>query len=481
MRFFPLLLVLLLACQNDASPSSRIMLTIETDFAVPLDVNTLEVRADGDAIGSSFYEYFDLNNESTLPILVPLSNTGSSLSPLHVTVSGSRNGQLIVEKRITLSFSENESRTLNVILERACFDFECSNTQLCESGCPERPDIDPTTLPLWTEADAAVPDAAVPDAGIDSAADADAPETTVDMGADQTTDLDVVPDQSVDGPVLPTCDDGVMNGSETGVDCGGNCMACGGCDAQTDIPLSECQALSAIHASLGGANWVQGADWLGSAAPCAWTGITCEAGSVSKIEINEDNLSGSLPAEVGNFSELIVLDIQDANTSGVTGGIPNEIGNLTKIERINLRSLGLTGPVPSTVGSLSELVSIDVRENQLSGAFPASITNCTKLEWLSAYTNNFDSIPDFFVLPELVYVSFSGNQITGTLPASVATSTKLRTVRFDRNNMSGVLPDELMQMPAIETLSLGNNGCFTASSSLSTWLNANSPQWDSGC
>ena len=91
--------------------------------------------------------------------------------------------------------------------------------------------------PLPADAQPAVPDAIPPprDAGpwpIDAWSpphDASQPDAAPNAAPDASqTDatLDAAPDAAPDMASAPRCDDGVQNGDETGVDCGGECLAC---------------------------------------------------------------------------------------------------------------------------------------------------------------------------------------------------------------------------------------------------------------
>ncbi len=51
--------------------------------------------------------------------------------------------------------------------------------------------------------------------------------------------------------VLPTCDDGIQNGSETGVDCGGTCPPCDLCEGVVCSPLDECHVAGVCDPATG--------------------------------------------------------------------------------------------------------------------------------------------------------------------------------------------------------------------------------------
>ncbi len=73
------------------------------------------------------------------------------------------------------------------------------------------------------------------------------------------------------------------------------------CDSVTSIPIAECEALKGLYDSTGGDNWTNNTGWLENQNPCSWFGINCVSGSVDSISLYSNNISGVLPAELGNL------------------------------------------------------------------------------------------------------------------------------------------------------------------------------------
>ena len=66
-----------------------------------------------------------------------------------------------------------------------------------------------------------------------------------------------------------------------------------------------------------------------------------------------DGLSGEIPAELGNLSNLIVLNLQD---NGLSGEIPAELGNLSNLETLLLYdNTSLMGALPQSLTGLTKL------------------------------------------------------------------------------------------------------------------------------
>lgn len=142
---------------------------------------------------------------------------------------------------------------------------------------------------------------------------------------------------------------------------------------------SERDALMALYNSTSGPGWNNNTGW-GTADPyCNWYGVICEAGHVKLLDLSGNQLSGPIPPEMGNLSNLKGLDLTRNQLSGL---IPPELGNLLNMEILNLWENQLRGPIPPELGNLSNLRYLSLENNQLSGPIPAALSNLSNLESL---------------------------------------------------------------------------------------------------
>ena len=107
-------------------------------------------------------------------------------------------------------------------------------------------------------------------------------------------------------------------------------------------------------------------------------------GRVNHLRLSRNQLSGSIPAELGNLANLEWLNLAHNQLSGP---IPAELGNLANLQYLWLYSNELSGPIPPEFGSLSKLRFLALLINQLSGPIPAELGNLANLEYLSLAHN----------------------------------------------------------------------------------------------
>lgn len=183
-------------------------------------------------------------------------------------------------------------------------------------------------------------------------------------------------------------------------------------------------------------NWKSNDDGTGV---CTWYGVYCnDDGDVTRIELDRNNLSGS---------------------------IPPDFWKLTKLAHVNLRSNLLVDA--SFDGLATDDAENDPRapvellilsENQLSSIQGMGHLKET-LEYVNLNKNQIDQtlFNEVFDLTNLktLYVAF--NQLTGTLPTLIGRLTKLTELYAFRNHLTGQLPSELGQLDKCQILGIGNN------------------------
>jgi len=145
-----------------------------------------------------------------------------------------------------------------------------------------------------------------------------------------------------------------------------------------------------LYNSTNGQNWNNNSNWLTSAPINTWYGVSTDNNDrVSDLDLNNNNLIGSIPSSVVNLSNLSLLVLYN---NKISGSIPTSFGNLSNINLIDLSSNQLSGTIPSSLGNLTNLATLNLAYNQLSGNIPTSLGNLNNLLTLGISKNlfNFD-------------------------------------------------------------------------------------------
>ncbi len=172
------------------------------------------------------------------------------------------------------------------------------------------------------------------------------------------------------------------------------------------LPASERNALIAIYDALNGDSWTNNTNWKNGGDESTWHGVTITACHVTDLILQNNNLNGTLPLEIGDLTELINLNLSQ---NAIYDVIPAEIGFLTKLKTFYLDQNQLSGQVPAEAGDMTQLRIFDVSNNQLSGDLPASMATLPNIQQVHLHANYFENIP---AMPPLAVYSVENNQLT---------------------------------------------------------------------
>lgn len=109
--------------------------------------------------------------------------------------------------------------------------------------------------------------------------------------------------------------------------------------------------------------------------------------------IEENNLVGTIPTEIGLLSNLAIWGME---RGGLTGPIPSEIGNLSNLIFLDLDFNDLTGTLPTELYLLVGLTQLDVNNNRLSGNID-QIGIFQQLDFLQIHANLFTYVSSVLV------------------------------------------------------------------------------------
>ena len=231
----------------------------------------------------------------------------------------------------------------------------------------------------------------------------------------------------------------------------------------------ERAALTALYDATGGQDWKIDNGWLGDGALDRWLRVTTDGdGRVTDVDLGSNQLSGEIPAELGNLSRLELLYISDNN---LTGALPQSLTGISGLESFHFHNnSGLCAPIDETFqawlrgiaevrgSSCAPEDSLEDREvlvklyDALDGENWTNNTNWLTerpiREWYGV-TND--------VSGRVTGLLLDGKELTGELPAELGSLSNLQTLELGNNKLTGEIPTELGSLSNLQKLELSNN------------------------
>ena len=284
------------------------------------------------------------------------------------------------------------------------------------------------------------------------------------------------------------------------------------------LGVTHCQnpqwdALSALYDGTDGPNWTNKTNWQSTAPLGEWYGVTTDAdGRVTELNLEDNNLSGTLPLTLGGLTNLKTLNL--ASNIALSGPLPQSITGLT-LESLKLEGTAVCAPPQakfqawlngmgisgSTGADLSDL--FQAFSNESSDG--TGIARCTDTrvdyytlvelhkatdgpnwddktnwqsaaplgEWYGVTTDASGRVTELILsdnnlrgpllhaalgqLTNLSNLDLSGSQLTGEIPPELGQLTKLSNLDLSGNQLTGEIPPELGQLANLERLELSGN------------------------
>ena len=241
--------------------------------------------------------------------------------------------------------------------------------------------------------------------------------------------------------------------------------------------VADCDALLEARHVLQGSSTL---NWDGMTAVSNWPGITVyplpsvattTPRRVTRINLDDTGLDGSIPAKLGDLSGLQVLRLRQNRLSGsiptklgdidslqrmflsgnrLSGSIPTELGTLSNLQYLELGHNELTGSIPAELGALSDLRQLDLANNRLSGSIPTELGDIDSLRYLYLANNRLDG--QFPTWPKdmgnLWFFSIQGNPATTPLPSENPFHANIREAFIGRLPHDPVGPDPVGCIPS---------------------------------
>ncbi|KAK4492891.1 hypothetical protein RD792_000216 [Penstemon davidsonii] len=167
-------------------------------------------------------------------------------------------------------------------------------------------------------------------------------------------------------------------------------------------------------------------------------------------------ISGTIPNEIGNLSNLISLDIGDNELNGI---IPSTLGKLENLQRLDLNGNKLQGSIPNSFCNLRNMYLAELSGNRISRQLPTCLGNLLSLRELYLANNAFSSkIPSTLWSNEYIQIiNFSNNFFDGPLPHETGNLKGLTVLDLSGNQFFGEIPTTFGQLESLNSLTLSNN------------------------
>lgn len=141
-------------------------------------------------------------------------------------------------------------------------------------------------------------------------------------------------------------------------------------------------ALKSFYSSTNGASWTNNAGWDQAILLCGENnhipvvggayGVHCTDGVVFRLDLSNNNLNGSIPAQLADITSLNYLFL---NNNQLTDSIPAELGNIPDLWQLHLQNNQLSGAIPANLGNLANVYQLFLQGNSFGNSLPSTFTD----------------------------------------------------------------------------------------------------------
>ncbi|CAL4992362.1 unnamed protein product [Urochloa decumbens] len=176
--------------------------------------------------------------------------------------------------------------------------------------------------------------------------------------------------------------------------------------------------------------------------------------SLKGLCLNHNNL-------VGEFPDLpLGLKALELESNNLSGTIPSSLANITTLELLDFSLNNIEGNIPDEFSKFPVLQFLIASENQLAGRFPHAILNISALGSVFLTVNHLSGEvpPDLgSSLPNLHDLGIGNNLFHGHIPSSLANASHLNRVDMASNNFTGAVPTSFGKLHKLWWLNLEMN------------------------
>jgi len=172
-----------------------------------------------------------------------------------------------------------------------------------------------------------------------------------------------------------------------------------------------------------------------------------------------NQLTGSVPSEIGNLRRLRVLNLHRNMLGAETDryALPESVANLRALEFLDASGNQLHGAIPRGIATLPMLRQLNLDDNFLTGEIPGDWSQADSLESLVLEGNRLQGHLPAFLPRNLTFLDVHENFLTGSVNEPLIRLKRLEGALLDRCRFSGPVTLSRETNPNLKLISLANN------------------------
>ncbi|PHT54314.1 hypothetical protein CQW23_08776 [Capsicum baccatum] len=213
---------------------------------------------------------------------------------------------------------------------------------------------------------------------------------------------------------------------------------------------------------------------------CLFGHLLLDEGNIASnmmfLSISHNQISGPIPTNICQLTELKVLSISFNN---IIGKIPRNIGCLSKLKEFYVGDNPIKGIIPTSMGNISTHQKLYCGNNCIVGEIPpelGKLSNLRKLSFVQNYNLTGHIREAIFNISSLEIIDFSSNNLLGRIPTTtglhlpnleglflgqiplfITKASKLETLGLENNFLKGTIPTNLVNFRELHALILNSN------------------------
>nr|GMC82454.1 MDIS1-interacting receptor like kinase 2-like [Ipomoea batatas] len=174
------------------------------------------------------------------------------------------------------------------------------------------------------------------------------------------------------------------------------------------------------------------------------------------MKISNNRISGKLPTNLYNASQLVLLDV---SSNELVGMIPKSLEKLVSLTILKLDNNKFSGNISLGIGKLPWLSIFNIAANSFAGLIPEHFESFQRLIDLNLSRNMFVGNVPYGMgnMKLLESLDLSHNALSGQIPQQFEGLTSLQMMNLSHNNLSGYIPSTIAQCLGLLSVDVSYN------------------------